>query len=599
MDSAEGVLSRLTSAQQTLVLTGAGISVDAPSSLPAGNGYTCRALEHGCDDAHPDQVGRIFEVAGMPGGFPRFEAVLTVIAQCYGQTGLHHLLSDMVDITPNDLHVFFAQHLETGGRHVTANIDPGIETALAPSHVAQAAQRLLHFHGLATPGSDPTQLGITLPSIEHGLEPAVQQRLDSWLRGSASVLVTGYSGLDYFDIDPYLASLASDRALTGQLVVWVSHDPADPALRVETGLDIPALRLMQAAGAEVVVVRGATRRVLDRLAQSWHLDRVPLSAPPPTNRPWQPDPTIWTLAARRRASVALWGQLGCPQQLLDILQHDPGQVARDTAGTFADAAWHAGRYSAAQSLWRQAYPTDDLADELLRAERCAACDWISGRYRRALATLVRLAHTIEQAPGAPAQARLQVGDTLTRVWEQMQRLPDVRWRANQKIRDLAARVLPDEDPDLSRDLQWRRATAGVKLGAPEDPRRLEVAQAAARDQASSSSVIRTLNYRHGELRQQQEARIASLLRGDRVDDTQWPQDYRDLLDRFRAVGAWGDATRVFMLPRAMEVWPLHAPLEVFRPRVELALYHRFRVSAGIIAQEGLFQVRRLRARWHR
>ncbi len=595
MDTVENVLGRLASPRETLVLTGAGISVDAPAGLPAGNGYTRRALEHCCDQVHPDQVGRLFEATGMPGGFPRFETVLTVVAHCYGSAGLRDLVSDMVTIEPNDLHTFFAQHLAACGRHVTANIDPGIERAAGPGLAEQMARQLLHVHGLATPGSDLTRLGITLPLIEHGLQPDVQHRLDSWLRDCDSLLVTGYSGLDYFDVDPYLASLAPDL-LAGKLVVWVNHDHADPDLRIETGLDIPALHLMRAAGAEVVVVRGATRQVLDLLAQSWHLERVPHVAPQLEKDPWLPDPSVWTATARRRATIELWAQLGCPEPLLEILRLDPDRVTAETAGAFADAAWHAGRYRAARSLWRQAYPTDALADRLLRAERSAACDWISGRYRRALRELIRLASAIEQTPDVPAHVRLQVADTLSRVWEQMQRLPDVRWRADQSVRDLAARILPDQDGRLSRDLQWRRETARSKLGDPEDPARIEITQAAGHDQASSSSVIRTLNYRHGELRALQEARMAG---GERIDDAAWPQDYRELVSRFRVVGAWGDAARVFLLPRAMKVWPLRAPVEMFRPRVELALYHRFRMAAGVVAQEALFQLRRFRPRLSR
>ena len=74
-------------------------------------------------------------------------------------------------------------------------------------------------------------MGATLARIEKGLPAATSDRLFKSLLDPAvaSIVFVGYSGSDFFDVDPFLAGLPPG-AMEGREVLWISHR------RDETGL---------------------------------------------------------------------------------------------------------------------------------------------------------------------------------------------------------------------------------------------------------------------------------------------------------------------------------------------------------------------------
>ncbi|WP_146032391.1 hypothetical protein [Actinomyces qiguomingii] len=547
-----------------------------------------------------EEIAEIFKRVGMPGGYPRFETVLGVVADMYGVQGLGYVLSDLLAATPNDLHDFFARHVAKGGRHVTANIDKAIERSLESLGFGDASDRILHFHGAAEDVAELAGLGITLANIENGFDESVAAAMSEVMARADvdSVVIMGYSGLDYFDVDPYLRSDRGRAAFKNKSVLWVLHDHTSPELRREDEYRNPAIVAMRSAGADVTVVRGATRRVANRLANKWWRGPVPESSPAGVAsavssaaiEPFVPTGPY----SRESATIELLARLGWCGRMMELLKSNPGLADRRTYLQFADSAWDAGEYHIAERMWRAAYSGQTNDERIQRAERVAACQWIRGRYRQAMSGLLVLADAIDRLPEDEVSlpARLKVADTLVRLLEQMRRLPDVRRYVTSEVRERARDLLPSpvqmrgEALDLRRRVEVSRA----KLEADSEEQE-ELNEKVSMEHASSSSMTRMLTYRQGWLRAAQDRRMSRMLAGERVDDEAWRKEYREVALRLRAIGARGNAARVFMLPRATEVWPLRAPLEMFRMRVRYTFYHRIRMAAHIVVSDLEFRRR--------
>ena len=147
------------------VRTGAGISADLPTGAPVGNGLADRALEH-CFTAHAAEIAAGYYLKlRVPRSRPRLETLLDVVRRVHGLATLVDVLADLRQPLPNGLHEFFAAHASAGGRHITANFDPCIESA-ASANGRQV--NVLHFHGSFADDQSGDSLGATLARIERG-----------------------------------------------------------------------------------------------------------------------------------------------------------------------------------------------------------------------------------------------------------------------------------------------------------------------------------------------------------------------------------------------------------------------------------------------
>ncbi|MDP3984888.1 MAG: hypothetical protein Q8Q52_07805 [Acidimicrobiia bacterium] len=239
-------------------LTGAGISANAPTNGPVGYELTTRALSNAFLPETLEEVQRGYEALGFGAGrMPRVEAILEIAARVHGQEVLEDLLEDLAVARPNEFHRFFAEHVLAGGGHLTANFDTAIERAVVGAEV-------LHFHGSLAFGT--AGLGATLSRIERGFPDEVGAELRELLVGQHrhTLVVAGYSGLDFFDMDPFITAHADELRNSIDRLIWIEHAHAAPEglfTQVEWS-GPPMLATLARAGVECTMVQAQTASLL-------------------------------------------------------------------------------------------------------------------------------------------------------------------------------------------------------------------------------------------------------------------------------------------------------------------------------------------------
>lgn len=228
------------SAPDVTVLSGAGVSIEGPSCLPSGAALTRRAFDGFFLPGTLEVLCHRHEAVGWHDAspcprdasapprvrLPRLETVLGVAARVYGPDAIDQVLVDVATAEPNRLHHFFAEHLAAGGDHLTANFDTCVERAGRVRSLGWPESDLLHFHR-AIGGREP--LGATLAEIESGFTGDVATRFTTLLGKRPVLLVAGYSGSDFFDVNALVARLPAG-SLTRLRVVWLWHSDHDPHL---------------------------------------------------------------------------------------------------------------------------------------------------------------------------------------------------------------------------------------------------------------------------------------------------------------------------------------------------------------------------------
>lgn len=538
--------------ESVVFLTGAGISADAPTHGPIGLELTRRALDYAFLSETLDEVREVYARV-LPNGsreLPRLEAVLEIAAQVHGVDVLEQLLADLVDATPNALHRFFREHLQRGGRHVTANFDSLIE-------LGSADVKPLHFHG-ALDGS-PQQferLGARLSLLERGFDPAMRDRLRSALLGTPNptLVFVGYSGLDFFDVDPFLAGVSGDFAKAGGAVVWMTHDHLAARGRLvalgEHEDAPPALRLLRAAGVPTVEVRGLTRSLLDAFARQWGIS--PLRARPSNARRLSLRPL--PITARAEASRRLYLHMGLYLSHERLVGRHPLLSRNAGPAVQAEIAWQQGRYRRALHHWRASYAGADAATKSRRVERQAAVLWVRGSYLRAYLTSRRAVRFAVASRNEDAVAAAL--ETQARILIHAGRTPDLRWFSTPSRRDrLATRI--------------RTLSAGRRFGTHLEVRLRDVLALLARDPErvgaktdgadapdgsevfnQYESLSSALDYRRGRKR----ARVAE---GKETMSREWLEDFEnaaELLGKTAAIKSLPTlpgATEYYTAPRAL------------------------------------------------
>lgn len=314
------------SAEQLVFWSGAGTSANPPSSLPLGDALTRAVIDHACGSKVRRQVFDLIAAAQMVDStghvktVPRLEAVLQpLIATLTPRIALLPL--SVVDAAPpNNLHEVFGAHLAAGGRHITTNFDSCIERA------APAQARVTHLHGRYE-RDRPDAIAADLTQVGRGLSQENRTAIREALDGSATLVVCGYSGRDFFDVDPYWRELRSGGArFDGLTVLWISHTGDEP--RREPWEQRPVegatmLRCLADMGAGVEYWVGDTERfIVERFGGSREA-RSPRRVGFPLSELSGED--------RLRATGGVWSLLGAGKPLLRLLRFvalDPRGAAR-------------------------------------------------------------------------------------------------------------------------------------------------------------------------------------------------------------------------------------------------------------------------------
>lgn len=540
LDDLAGVAAR-----EVTAWTGAGLSVEGPSSLPTGKELTQRIFDAFFLPGTLDTIEALHRAIGsidqpicpdLPPSIdprpPRLETVLGVAARVHGAQAIDQSIPDVADAEPNRLHRFFARHLALGGGHLTANFDRCIERAAGTA--TWPAPNLLHFHG-AVGGGD--ELGATLARIEKGFPLDVATRFLTLLTSRPLVLVAGYSGSDFFDVNAAIAALPPN-ALRGHHVIWLSHSAHTPHVIVPRPED-PALTLfdiLRARGAELTVLCGPTDFLLRRLADQWGLPPLGSPAPRAPVRPSIPSDDT----KRPEASFHLYLDVGLIGEVRSLLPTvAPALPAEQVRAVTSAVLWEAGRWNEVRRLWWRARPRTDIT----RVERIGASLWVQGRYMPALLWLDRYRRRV----GGPARKTL--AETEGRVLEHMLRTPDLRWLARRLVPTVLTE-LGHADQSSGIHLYRRRSDLTTSLAGASRPPHHALTSSEWFGQAGN--VLAWINYRHRVYRD-------SYQEGGDTDELRW--NYRELQQHYRAAGSTSGAARVHLLPgahRVFSVWEVVA-----------------------------------------
>ncbi|WP_435135652.1 hypothetical protein [Actinacidiphila sp. bgisy144] len=583
--------------------TGAGVSLDAPSCLPAAEALTRRAFalyfDSGPDTdsfgtvmAHHRSLGwtapQICDRsagAARPGTvrLPRLETVLGVADRVLGDDHRAlRLLADLRTAPPNRLHRFFAHHLRAGGRHVTANFDDCVERAHEGAFAAPPGpEQLLHFHGSVRDDPRLGTLGATLARIEAGFAADEARRLTRALRRAPAVVVAGYSGSDFFDVDDLLAALPAD-ALRGQRVTWVNHgvhtDRGADWHQVPRGRQPAMAGLLRAAGAEVAVVCGPTADFFAALAAAWSL---PALAAPGRRTTWCPDVPV-SHAERIAARLALYRALGLVGEVGAMLAEEATRSAVPPAQArwaLSELLWEKGRWGELRRVWSRGVLPAGI-DPVHRAERIGACLWVQGRLLPAYVWL----HRHRRGAAAPAAARVLM-ETEGRVLEHMALVPGMKLLSRLLtpgfLRALQAH-LPDSDVHLRRRLL--DVSSSLRALAAGAPRRDDRADGERTWFAETGNLLGWLNYHHRLLR--------DTYAPDRPDG-ELGQDYRRAAAMYTSVGSVAGAVRARLLPGAERVFTVPEYLGGLIA-LQYGWFHRFRLAIRFVPLRVLHLLRAAR-----
>jgi hypothetical protein len=406
---------------EILFWSGAGISNDPPTSLPLGLALTRHVVETFC---LPSTWGRLtalfrdFELRDGSGRnkiAPRLEAVLDTLVAEMGYEALD-ILAGCATASPNELHRLFAAHVVAGGTHVTTNFDTCIERSL------QSGDRssIHHIHGLydgTAPGA--RELAARVGVVARGLPRATSDLLDRLLLDASLLVFVGYSGSDYFDVDPYFSTL-SDRIDLGHLTVsWIHHRPSGTGGGASSADGSLLLRSLADSGALVRRHYGPTATVVARL-----LARDPPPTPKPVPPRFRAIPLSPDWDARVLATARLWASMGVSGEVVELFSQ-----LRDVSSKPRDAQWYVSTALEDGGLYRKArretrrLSRNDPNEVASRARRIAGSYWLQGRLLSALFVIRRAIQRAEREANVAEHTRLGLVDTAMHLLRDMGRLP--------------------------------------------------------------------------------------------------------------------------------------------------------------------------------
>lgn len=130
-------------------------------------------------------------------------------------------LSHFTEAEPNLLHYWLADFARAGATIVTANFDTCIEKALNVVPLSKPTSLdgvrgiettsgfIYHIHGVAADENIQSNLGATINNVSKRLPEAFTKKLEKCFQDGYNIVFIGYSGLDFFDVQPFFEGLNS------------------------------------------------------------------------------------------------------------------------------------------------------------------------------------------------------------------------------------------------------------------------------------------------------------------------------------------------------------------------------------------------------
>lgn len=261
---------------KTIIWTGAGISHIAPSFLPLGNDLTDAFLETAFGPkwkefaavwnnyfpsirdsvqngrwTSPEAVASFTteEVDSREANErPRLEYIIGELDKLdkyfnsirynksenqkrFSRKSVLAAISEFKNVEPCLFHYRLADLAKANAIMITSNFDVGIEKALGvdPTQIERVFEttaisngfggHIFHFHGIAT--DDPANLGATINTMSMGLNECFQRFLRSRFQMGYNIVFIGYSGMDFFDVEPFFKELGEEN-YTGK-AIYLKH----------------------------------------------------------------------------------------------------------------------------------------------------------------------------------------------------------------------------------------------------------------------------------------------------------------------------------------------------------------------------------------
>lgn len=308
---------------KTIIWAGAGISCEAPSKLPLGNGLTDAFLKAMLGDKwkafvalwnnyfpqikdsvkdgkwkSPPEIGNYTEGdIDIPNEKartrPRLEYIIGEMdkldkyfnntpfqnpqnKKMFSRKPSINALSYFSKVEPCLAHYRIADLVKRGAVFVTTNFDNGVEKALhldsskIVKHYHTDAISdghggyIYHIHGIAT--DNPNNLGTTIFSLSKGLSEDFQEYLKSLFLLGYDILFIGYGGVDFFDVEPFFKSLRSQQYTGKAVYLKYCCDDKDKKSAVEE--EKPFLYLLESFQQQYIAY-GSTKEFFHTLVDKY------------------------------------------------------------------------------------------------------------------------------------------------------------------------------------------------------------------------------------------------------------------------------------------------------------------------------------------
>lgn len=235
---------------KTVFIVGAGISSDAPSSLPLGDMLTKAYLDASIGVVNREKFirfwtehfpclercvqGNIWEAPSYKPKwdvYPRLEFVIgqidkldkglrnmcfksPLLKKKYCRGSMISALRMFSKVEPNLCHYWLAEYMKAGATIITPNFDVGIEKALGVETITieqkngmQTCHGVYHYHNIATDPNLEKNLGATVKNISKGFPKEFKEFVTNLFEEGNDVVFLGYGGLDVFDVLPFFEEM--------------------------------------------------------------------------------------------------------------------------------------------------------------------------------------------------------------------------------------------------------------------------------------------------------------------------------------------------------------------------------------------------------
>lgn len=148
-------------------------------------------------------------------------------------------ISHFAEAEPNYFHFWLADFARAGAMIVTANFDTCIEKALLGDVLPAVSSRegirgidtgagfIYHFHGAATDRDIQKNLGATVNNISKRLPAEFTEKLKKCFLDGYDIVFVGYSGLDFFDVQPFFKEMPEGTYPGKALYLHFCRDAAE------------------------------------------------------------------------------------------------------------------------------------------------------------------------------------------------------------------------------------------------------------------------------------------------------------------------------------------------------------------------------------